>query len=255
MKRQSNSVITVFFLVTLLLTSSSLPFIDASNENKISDKGNSKINDKKDNNTAESYSNANLTNQGKKDKDGDGIVNGKDNCPMVSNPLQVDADGDRVGDLCEVDTKDTDGDGVKDNTDACSTAAGTLPNGCPDPNAVQASSNVEFIDAIVVTGSDTDTQPIANAGVDIFQEEVPHYVTVLNGTESFDPDGDSITFLWSFLSIPNDSEATMPVWPVPTYPVIRFTADVEGEYIAQLVVSDGAKDSTDTVTINVKFLT
>lgn len=84
MKRQSNSVITVFFLVTLLLISSSLPFIDASNENKISDKGNSKINDKKDNNTAESYSNANLTNQGKKDKDGDGIVNGKDNCFFAS---------------------------------------------------------------------------------------------------------------------------------------------------------------------------
>jgi hypothetical protein len=36
------------------------------------------------------------------DDDGDGVVNVKDNCPTVANPLQEDADNDRVGDACHV---------------------------------------------------------------------------------------------------------------------------------------------------------
>ena len=36
------------------------------------------------------------------DDDGDGIINVKDNCPVVSNPSQVDSDGDRIGDACRV---------------------------------------------------------------------------------------------------------------------------------------------------------
>jgi Thrombospondin type 3 repeat len=35
------------------------------------------------------------------DLDGDGIVSWNDNCPFVHNPDQADADGDRVGDVCE----------------------------------------------------------------------------------------------------------------------------------------------------------
>ena len=36
------------------------------------------------------------------DDDNDGIVNMKDNCPALANPLQEDADGDRIGDACHV---------------------------------------------------------------------------------------------------------------------------------------------------------
>lgn len=50
------------------------------------------------------------------DTDNDGIVDEDDNCPLVSNPDQLDSDGDGVGDACE---EDTDGDGVIDELDNC----------------------------------------------------------------------------------------------------------------------------------------
>ena len=44
------------------------------------------------------------------DDDGDGIADGLDNCPNVSNPGQQDSDGNDIGDACDPCT-DTDGDG------------------------------------------------------------------------------------------------------------------------------------------------
>jgi MYXO-CTERM domain-containing protein len=44
------------------------------------------------------------------DRDGDGITNSSDNCPMVANPGQDDGDGDGVGDACEITNPDM-GDG------------------------------------------------------------------------------------------------------------------------------------------------
>jgi uncharacterized delta-60 repeat protein len=53
------------------------------------------------------------------DDDGDGIDDGDDNCPLVSNPGQADADGDGTGDACDPDLVDSDGDGVPDSADPC----------------------------------------------------------------------------------------------------------------------------------------
>jgi len=50
------------------------------------------------------------------DRDGDGIEDNIDNCPDVKNENQADADGDGIGDVCEVDT---DGDGIIDDLDNC----------------------------------------------------------------------------------------------------------------------------------------
>ena len=51
------------------------------------------------------------------DDDGDGILNGVDNCPTVSNADQKDTDGNGVGDVCQ----DTDSDGILDINDNCPT--------------------------------------------------------------------------------------------------------------------------------------
>lgn len=50
------------------------------------------------------------------DFDGDGVVDGTDNCPEVPNADQLDTDHDGLGDLCDMDD---DGDGLADEDDNC----------------------------------------------------------------------------------------------------------------------------------------
>ena len=49
---------------------------------------------------------------GAPDDDLDGVLNNKDNCPLVANADQSDIDADGIGDVCD----DSDGDGVMDRT-------------------------------------------------------------------------------------------------------------------------------------------
>jgi hypothetical protein len=87
--------------------------------------------------------------------------------------------------------------------------------------------------------------PEANAGSDrsvrVGQE------VILDGNASFDPDGDSLTFSWSFDQRPPGSLATL-IEPASANP--SFVPDVAGGYVARLIVNDGELDSApDLVTI------
>ncbi|WP_435253962.1 thrombospondin type 3 repeat-containing protein [Tenacibaculum sp. A30] len=53
------------------------------------------------------------------DIDGDGVLNGVDNCPNTANPDQADVDNNGIGDVCQ----DTDDDGIIDIEDNCPTTA------------------------------------------------------------------------------------------------------------------------------------
>ena len=63
------------------------------------------------------------------DADADGVPDSDDNCPVRANPLQGDADGDEIGDVCDlcredannihIPLPDPDGDGIGDNCDVC----------------------------------------------------------------------------------------------------------------------------------------
>lgn len=54
------------------------------------------------------------------DRDGDGVLDGEDNCPRVANTNQANHDNDLFGDDCDADD---DNDGVEDTVDDCPTGA------------------------------------------------------------------------------------------------------------------------------------
>jgi hypothetical protein len=93
--------------------------------------------------------------------------------------------------------------------------------------------------------SSINTPPVANAGPD---QEVTEGDTVqLDSSASSDADGDPLSFLWSFTSVPTGSSASLsdPFLPAPT-----FLADLDGLYVLQLIVNDGVLDSApDTMTV------
>lgn len=103
--------------------------------------------------------------------------------------------------------------------------------------------------------TDTDTMtllaeapnqpPIADAGAD---QSVPVAASVqLSGANSSDPDGDPLTFEWRLKSLPNGSSATLTT---ASGGLAGFIADLEGNYLIELIVHDGTEESAqDTVKV------
>jgi parallel beta-helix repeat protein len=89
--------------------------------------------------------------------------------------------------------------------------------------------------------------PIADAGID---QTINAYTPVtLDGTGSYDPDGDTLTYLWS--ETPGSPESGL----LSAYEVAQptFTPTIPGAYTFTLVVNDGKVDSvTDSVTVTVR---
>jgi hypothetical protein len=85
------------------------------------------------------------------DHDGDGHLNRYDNCPLIQNPEQTDANNDGVGDPCTLEIAglpylDSDADGVPDLSDNCSRV--------PNPPAVPDPNNPFLAGADVIGGAD-----------------------------------------------------------------------------------------------------
>lgn len=86
--------------------------------------------------------------------------------------------------------------------------------------------------------------PVADAGSD---QIVPVGASVeLDGTASGDSDGDALTFAWSFASVPVGSGASLSG---VASPAASFVADVEGEFVVTLRVSDGVSEASDGVSV------
>ena len=99
-----------------------------------------------------------------------------------------------------------------------------------------------------VTISTSNTPPLAAAGPDQAIIAVGSTVA-LDGSTSYDPDGDTITFAWEMVSKPLFSQAALanPADPKPT-----FTADMHGTYVIRLVVHD-RWSASDPSTVIVSF--
>jgi len=97
-----------------------------------------------------------------------------------------------------------------------------------------------------VTIGNSDMPPVANAGP--AQTVSLGTLVTLDGTGSTDSDNKPLTYQWSLLSVPTGSAATL-AQPTSAHPT--FTADLAGNYIAQLIVNDGFLNSSPaTVTIS-----
>ena len=104
-------------------------------------------------------------------------------------------------------------------------------------------------DTVSITASTTsgvtNAMPVAFAGSD---QEVDVGGTVfLDGIASYDPDGDRLTYQWSFLSMPQESFAWLSDESSPSP---SFVVDWPGTYTLQLIVSDG-RNSSEPDTVNI----
>jgi hypothetical protein len=89
--------------------------------------------------------------------------------------------------------------------------------------------------------------PVADAGPDQALLELGTTVT-LDGDQSYDDEGDPITYWWTIAEMPAGSAAVLSN-PTSAWP--SFEADVYGDYIIELVVSDPwASSDPDTVTVS-----
>jgi len=101
-------------------------------------------------------------------------------------------------------------------------------------------------DTVSVSTSTGNSAPIADAGAD--QAANVGETITLDGSQSQDADGDTLNFVWSFISAPTGSTAALSD---PTAAGPSFDVDMSGIYVVQLIVNDGKVDSpADTVTIS-----
>ncbi|MBT3218723.1 MAG: hypothetical protein HN348_06495 [Proteobacteria bacterium] len=93
-------------------------------------------------------------------------------------------------------------------------------------------------DTIEIVSEMPNDQPVANAGTN---RTVTLGNTVqLDGTSSFDPNNDPLTYQWTFVSKPGSSLAVL-VGDTSPSPV--FTADALGTFVVELTVDDGKSSS------------
>lgn len=101
------------------------------------------------------------------------------------------------------------------------------------------------LDEMTVVAVAANGVPVANAGPD--QSVLTGATVTLNGGGSSDPEGDPLTFQWTLTSKPAGSAAALSD-PAAVTP--QLLADVDGDYVVQLVVTDGVTSSVpDTVVV------
>ncbi len=180
-----------------------------------------------------------------------------DSC-VENTPPEADAGPDQTVPLGETvtldgsDSTDIDGDPLTFSWSFLSTPPGSSAV-ISDPGEVMPTfivdvSGTYVIELVVDDGTDDDADtveidtlnsaPVADAGPD--QTVRVGDLVQLDGSGSFDPDGDPLTYDWTLTDAPDDSSAVLSDATVvdPT-----FVADASGTYTVSLIVDDGFQGS------------
>ncbi len=159
---------------------------------------------------------------------------------------------------------DTDGDGMPDDWEGSEGLNPFDPSDAnEDPDSDGSTNLEEFEDGTDPANPDSDddgildgqddypldplngnTQPVADAGED---QELDPTVVTLDGTGSYDPNGDLLSYTWTQQEGPevslSDEHAVSPT----------FLGTKSGEYAFELIVRDGQLDSLpDEVTVTIR---
>jgi len=98
---------------------------------------------------------------------------------------------------------------------------------------------------LLLRPSGANASPVANAGID--QVVLSGDTVTLNGTSSYDPDGDSLTYSWT-----QQSGTTVSINNISSINPTFFAPATAGDLTFQLTVTDTSNShSTDTVTVTV----
>ncbi|MBM3302977.1 MAG: hypothetical protein FJY85_23900, partial [Deltaproteobacteria bacterium] len=104
-------------------------------------------------------------------------------------------------------------------------------------------------DEVTIEAYSDNVPPNALAGQD--QRVEPGVKVILNGAASFDPDEGPgpLTYQWRFVFVPEGSALTNGSIARANTAGPEFTPDVEGAYVVELTVSDGAETDFDHVMV------
>ncbi len=91
--------------------------------------------------------------------------------------------------------------------------------------------------AIIRVTSDVPTAPTAVTGSPLAVEDCT--LATVDGSGSFDPNGETLTYNWTVISAPAQSNATSANFADPSAAVTTFFPDVAGDYLLGLAVYDG----------------
>jgi hypothetical protein len=209
-----------------------------------------------------------VVNDGIVDSAADTVIITSGNVPPVANAGNNQAAiFDEVVTLDGSDSSDANGDTLTYNwtffsrpngsTASLSNPNSSMPTFTVDTNEV----GVDYVVRLIVNDGTVDSEPsdvtistgniapVADAGRD--QVSTYDMLVPLDGSNSYDLNGDNLTYSWSFLSIPNGSSASLSSATGVTTDFTVDVAEVGVDYVVQLVVNDGTTDSTaDTVIIS-----
>jgi beta-lactam-binding protein with PASTA domain len=134
---------------------------------------------------------------------------------------------------------------LEDNSFVFPSLVPDLPGNYVTSLIVHDGNSAGVPDNVTLIASYPNVQPAADAGRD--QSVLTVSRVTLDGTRSSDPDNDPLSYAWQIVSLPTGSQAVLSD---PSSSAPSFTADVSGEYLANLTVHDGQQGSlSDTVLV------